>query len=589
LPKPFPEQQLAALSARARVILATVFGDGGPSGASDVPPTEAPASAREALPALARRLDSWERSLETKAVLASLATLARYPSHEEARDLAEAIRAGGAAACFDRLLRGPEGRALHADRHIYELVPTAGRLLADVSHTVATPGVSGIRRVIRELFRAWPADGPALAPIAWLPGASRLVMVRPAEWAAGAPRSAEGGAPTARPARAPQGRLRALLETARRLVQEAGRAAVERLVVEAADPRSPWAPLLGRIVARIERVRGARFRRRALFESDRLGRTEVPLLWNAAVLLPEVLGGRRHVSAYEGARRTLPVTLTTIAYDLLPVTHVEHFEARPAAEFLNHLRLLSCVDRASCISGHVEREVRALAPLFGRSDARPLRTAAHALPAPEPTPLLEGAAPAPLDATAPPLMIAVGTIEPRKNGIAVLRAAARLARSGVRLRLVFLGGTGWLAGPFLRALAEERAAGLDVELLHDVDDATLAQHYARCRFSVFCSHAEGFGLPIVESLSRGRPVLTSDKGGMAEIALGGGCLLVDPSDVDAIAGGMRRLLTDDALHARLSAEAAARPLRRWADYARDIRDLALAPLASPAAPGAAAP
>ena len=81
---------------------------------------------------------------------------------------------------------------------------------------------------------------------------------------------------------------------------------------------------------------------------------------------------------------------------------------------------------------------------------------------------------------------------------------------------------------------------------------------------------EGYGLPVAESLYAGTPVVTSDFGSLAEIAAGGGCVLVDPRDDSAIAAGIRSLIEDDELHSRLSAEASALRPRTWAEYAADV-------------------
>jgi glycosyltransferase involved in cell wall biosynthesis len=103
-----------------------------------------------------------------------------------------------------------------------------------------------------------------------------------------------------------------------------------------------------------------------------------------------------------------------------------------------------------------------------------------------------------------------------------------------------------------------------------VTDARIAGTLAQARCLVFPSLHEGFGLPIVEALSHGVPVITSDHGSMSEVAETKGCILVDPENIDAITHALRSMLTDDALHARLVAEARARPTRTWAEYADDL-------------------
>jgi glycosyltransferase involved in cell wall biosynthesis len=116
-------------------------------------------------------------------------------------------------------------------------------------------------------------------------------------------------------------------------------------------------------------------------------------------------------------------------------------------------------------------------------------------------------------------VLAVGTLEPRKN-LARAVEAARL--SGVELRVV--GASGW--------------GGVDVPgWLGRVDDDELAALYRGARCLVFPSLYEGFGLPILEAMACGTPVVTNGAGATAEVA-GGAAVLVDARDAEAIAAGM---------------------------------------------------
>jgi hypothetical protein len=90
---------------------------------------------------------------------------------------------------------------------------------------------------------------------------------------------------------------------------------------------------------------------------------------------------------------------------------------------------------------------------------------------------------------------------------------------------------------------------------------------------VYPSEVEGFGLPIVESLAHGRPVLCGRTGAIGELAREGGCLAVDVTDTAALREGLRQLLTDGTLHARLAMEARRRPVRTWDAYGQDVASL----------------
>jgi glycosyltransferase involved in cell wall biosynthesis len=115
-------------------------------------------------------------------------------------------------------------------------------------------------------------------------------------------------------------------------------------------------------------------------------------------------------------------------------------------------------------------------------------------------------------------------------------------------------------------------------VLRGIDDATLLRAYGNADFTVFPSLHEGFGLPVAESLALGVPVVTSNYGSTAEIAAGGGCLLVDPRDDDDLTDAMRRLLTDPALVEELRGQIARRPRRTWDDFAAELWNELVVPL-----------
>ena len=153
-------------------------------------------------------------------------------------------------------------------------------------------------------------------------------------------------------------------------------------------------------------------------------------------------------------------------------------------------------------------------------------------------------------------LLAVGVIEPRKNLLATLRAFARRSAPERRARpLVVVGGNGWGSSESVRAMAPLIAEGT-LRRVGRVDDGALMHLTAGARALVYPSLYEGFGLPLVEAMACGVPVITSDLGATREVA-GSGGLLIDPRDDVALAAAIARL-DDDAEHARLAAAALAR-------------------------------
>ena len=172
-----------------------------------------------------------------------------------------------------------------------------------------------------------------------------------------------------------------------------------------------------------------------------------------------------------------------------------------------------------------------------------------------------------------PVVLVVGSHEPRKNHLAVLHAAELVWRRGARFALVMVGGNSWNSAEFHRVVAERRADGRPIVAISGAGDADIQGLYALARFTVFPSLNEGFGLPIVESIARGTPVITSDFGSMRTLAEGFGGLLVDPLDDNALAAAIGDLLDDEAQLGRLRAQTARLPSRGWADYAGDLHRL----------------
>jgi glycosyltransferase involved in cell wall biosynthesis len=145
-----------------------------------------------------------------------------------------------------------------------------------------------------------------------------------------------------------------------------------------------------------------------------------------------------------------------------------------------------------------------------------------------------------------PFLLAVGTLEPRKNLPRLVAAFAEAAADLPDHHLVVVGPAGW--GKSLTGRPPAR-----VVLAGGVEYGVLQGLYAAADGLAYPSLYEGFGLPVLEAMARGLPVLTSDRSSLPEVA-GGAALLVDPTDVPAIAKGLIELLSNHALRERLAAD-----------------------------------
>jgi glycosyltransferase involved in cell wall biosynthesis len=144
-------------------------------------------------------------------------------------------------------------------------------------------------------------------------------------------------------------------------------------------------------------------------------------------------------------------------------------------------------------------------------------------------------------------LLFVGTLEPRKNLRNVLAAYASLRRSmDDPPSLVIAGGRGWGQSGISKAELE------GVILLGYVDHSELTALYANAIALLFPSVYEGFGIPVLEAMAAGSPVITSKRGGLVD-AGGEAVVYVDPDDPQSIAEGVRKVMSDGALRSNLIA------------------------------------
>jgi glycosyltransferase involved in cell wall biosynthesis len=149
-------------------------------------------------------------------------------------------------------------------------------------------------------------------------------------------------------------------------------------------------------------------------------------------------------------------------------------------------------------------------------------------------------------------ILAVGTLEPRKNLISLLHAVNHLKRSAVRVRVLLAGLRGWKYEPILRAV-EQLELGEQVRFLDYVSDSELVRLYNAASALVFPSFYEGFGLPLIEAMACGCPVITSNRTAMPEV-VGDAAILIDPENPEELADAIARMLSDRELAAEMSAK-----------------------------------
>jgi glycosyltransferase involved in cell wall biosynthesis len=274
-------------------------------------------------------------------------------------------------------------------------------------------------------------------------------------------------------------------------------------------------------------------------------------------LAPDFFGDSR--------RQKLPQLIRKIGMHSVAIFHDAATERlglharRSTRKFREYLQALACFDRVICISQQSREDLLSFWREYGIRDlpetfveSWPLEFDEHE----------RGS----IDiADKSKTLLCVSTFVPRKNHLALLDAAEDLWSNGLDFELKLVGA--WAGNwPVLFKIRALRAKERAVVWLKHVDDQTLHALYRECAFTVYPSLMEGFGLPIAESLWHGKPCICGDDGALGEVARGGGCLIVDQTSPAALADGIKTLLSDRQLYARLSNEARAREFRSWSDY-----------------------
>ena len=167
------------------------------------------------------------------------------------------------------------------------------------------------------------------------------------------------------------------------------------------------------------------------------------------------------------------------------------------------------------------------------------------------------------------VILSVGTIEERKNQITLIKSFVDFLKlpnnQDWMLHLV-----GNLDPKFRKQLTRFVSENPNIKYQGILSDEELAHEYMNCTFTVFPSFEEGFGLPITESLSYGKPCVTSNYGAVAEIALDGGCIAINMRDGKDLTFAMNQMANDESLRNMLVDEVKQLHKKTWGQYAQKV-------------------
>jgi len=228
--------------------------------------------------------------------------------------------------------------------------------------------------------------------------------------------------------------------------------------------------------------------------------------WNRGNIWPAVAQARHH-----GA------VIGVVAYDLLPVTHPEYFKPDLSDAFAASLNIaLEQGDYFIAISDAVRDQLRDYALRLGpprqfrRASFSAFRLGSTLDMVQRKSRVRETVRSAFRDDAGARPYLTVGTIEPRKNHVLLLDAFEQIWARYPDARLCLVGRIGWLCDDLVRRVVRHPRFERSLFMFNDLSDSELAYCYQHAKAFVFPSHAEGFGLPIVEALQHGLPTLVSD-------------------------------------------------------------------------------
>jgi glycosyltransferase involved in cell wall biosynthesis len=325
------------------------------------------------------------------------------------------------------------------------------------------------------------------------------------------------------------------------------------------DLVTPTASLRGKVVAVARRVpaveRVARAVRARVRPTRRYAPTApeppVPFAAHDTVV---VLGGNWLVAGWapllERVHARVAVRVVHVVHDLVPVLAPQW--AAPGAAALQGPYLeavLRVADVVVAVSQATADDVERFVQARGIARPRDARTTVVRHGSELGASGGVGVVPAGVD-PAEPFVLCVGTIEIRKNHALVYQAYALAAERGVELpKLYLVGRRGWLADSTVHLLTEDPVVSPKVVLLGPCDDPQLAWLYEHCRYTVYPSFAEGWGLPVAESVAHSKVCITCDRSSLPEVA-GEYADYVSAFDAASLLDRMMHYADDAVLEAR---------------------------------------
>jgi len=310
------------------------------------------------------------------------------------------------------------------------------------------------------------------------------------------------------------------------------------------DAENVGAEQAGRLKARLEQMVTAKI------PKGQLGNSYEAYLLPDVTFSDEILDVLSHWNSWR------PLKTFAIFFDALPQINPQVFRAPHQMATSRYYREVANLENVACISR------ASLDCLIGRLRRRP---ATNAVVMPLGTNPIECSTVSFAPMT--PTFVSVGTIEPRKNHHIILAAFKELWRSGADYRLRFIGARGWHTDKFVKEISDKRAEDpFRFQWVQQADDAEIGVALAQATAAIFLSEAEGYGLPAVEALAAGCPLIAAASLPALEGLPILGQVRLSEVSVQSVKAAVQRLADPD-INNHLRSEQAKLRLPSWQDFA----------------------
>jgi glycosyltransferase involved in cell wall biosynthesis len=286
----------------------------------------------------------------------------------------------------------------------------------------------------------------------------------------------------------------------------------------------------------------------------------------AWLLVPEVVYDREtHTMMRDAHKRGMRVA--AIFHDAIPISHPDRVRREAARYHAAYMKVLTELDLLFAVSNTAAQEFRDFAVGGGLHVPR-----IHVCSLAGEINGTERQRAQSKPSNGPVRILCVSTLDPRKNHAGLIEAfdAACSYLPETELFLELVGAPYKGAHSIVKIIQSAAATNRRITWHGSVTPDELRRVYAQCDFTVYPSIAEGFGLPILESLWCGRPCICANFGAMAETGAGGGCLMVDVRDSKKLARAIVDVATQPQVRDRLASEIGQRRFKTWSEYAGEI-------------------